>query len=176
MSAERAHLMGRAGRGRRRVATAVVAAATVSGLALTATPAFADGASPLGIGRAVTDTQQRGTFSVPVWSDDDADAVASVSAVIRDGDTPVGDPIPLVQAVPTSAQTWTLPSDGLLELTEDGGRMPHLGTYAIDITATDAGGATLTRTDAGTLDFTLIPRIKPLASSPATVDLLHRDV
>lgn len=166
---------------RGRLATGVVAAATVSALILTAAPAFAegaDGASSFGIGRAVTAPEEHGTFSVPVWSDDPADPVVSVSAVIRDGSTPVGDPIDLVKAgtAGADAETWTLPRDGVLTLDSDGGRMPHLGRYAIDISASDSAGMTLIRPNAGTLDFTLRPRLRPQTFSPATVDLLHRSV
>lgn len=166
---------------RRRIATGVVAAATVSGLALGSAPAFADTApaSPVGIGHATTDAQQRGTFSVPVWSDDPADAVASVTAVVRDGDTPVGAPITLVRSTDPSApvELWTLPQDGVLKLTEDGGRMPHLGTYALDITATDAQGATVAKPDAGTLDFRLLPKFDGgIVLAPATVSYAHRQL
>jgi hypothetical protein len=163
---------------RRRIATAVVAAATVSGLALTAVPAAADTASPVGIGHATTSAQEHGTFTVPVWSDDPADPVASVTAVIRDGDTQVGRPVALVRVATEGTETdlWRLPEDQPLKLTEDDGPMPHLGRYPIDITATDARGGTVDRSDAGTLDFTLRPGFAAGTVLPATVDYPHRDV
>lgn len=167
---------------RRRVATAVVAAAAVSGLALTAVPAVADTITPpIHIGRALTSQLDRGVFSVPVWADEAADPVDTVTAVIRAGGTPVGDPIPLVRAGTSGADadTWTLPAGAPLKLAEDGGRMPHLGAYTIDITATDALHSELDRAAAGTLDFTLRPEFSNggvVGFSPATIDGLHRDL
>lgn len=144
----------RAVRTRRALAAGVVAAA-ICGTALTAAPAYATTADgPIGIGRAATDAGDHGSFSVPVWTADPAAHLTSVSATVRDGDTTVAQ---LADLVPLTgvADTWT--NDGPLELTEDGGTLPHLGAYSIDVTATDDQGDTVVRKDAGTLDFTLQP-------------------
>lgn len=167
----------------KRTAFALVAASAALSVALTATPALADPASPLGIGVARTVDSQRGTFTVPVWTDASGAAVTSVQAVIRDTDgSAVGDPLTLQQ----SGDVWAVASDAPLKLTEDGGSVPHLGRYAIDVTATDDQGDTVTRSGAGTLDFTLRPDFtgagegtgpwgqNTLVLSPSTLDKDHR--
>jgi hypothetical protein len=166
-------------RARRALAAGVVAAA-ICGTALTAAPAYASGTlGPIGIGRAVTDAEEHGSLDVPVWTDDVATHIAAVSATVREGDTVVAQ---LANLVPVTgvADTWT--NNDSLELTEDGGTMPHLGSYTIDVTATDDQGNTVTRTDAGTLDFTLLPAdivaddtsvLPGLTLSQPTVDADH---
>lgn len=123
-------------------------------------PALADepapAPTPVGIGRAVTDNDQRGTFRVTAWTDAPQAAVRSVSAKVRQGDTVLAD-IPALVENPSSRGTFALPEDATLSLTEDGGVVPALGKYAIDVTATDSLGNTVTRANAGTLDFTLRP-------------------
>lgn len=141
--------------------TAAVAAVA---LAATTAPALADttpAATPtVGIGRAVTDDTQRGTFAVTAWTDAPQAKVTAVSARIRQGDTVLADIPSLTPGPtwdPTQAATYRLPAEATLKLVEDGGTLPSLGTYAIDVTATDSLGNKLTRTDAGRLDFRLRP-------------------
>lgn len=138
-----------------------LAALTVLALAAGAAPALAeDPATPatVGIGRATTDTYDRGSFSVSAWTDAAQAKVTTVSAKIRKGDTVVTE-IPELPPLSYNPSVFRLPAATPLKLTEDGGAIPELGTYAIDITATDSLGNTLTRTDAGTLDFTLKPQL-----------------
>ncbi|MFI8963977.1 carboxypeptidase-like regulatory domain-containing protein [Streptomyces sp. NPDC053493] len=128
-------------------------------------PAFAEDApapSPLGIGRALTIDAQRGTFRVTAWTDAPQATVTSVSAKVRQGDTVLAE-IPALTENASSRGTFALPEEATLKLTEDGGTIPSLGKYAIDVTATDSLGNTVTRTDAGTLDFTLKPRLNEFA-------------
>ncbi|MFF8380833.1 hypothetical protein ACF07V_32385 [Streptomyces sp. NPDC015661] len=66
--------------------------------------------------------------------------------------------------------TFQLPSEATLKLVEDGGGIPSLGTYAIDVTATDSLGNKLTRTDAGRLDFRLRPELAFGVGVPAWDD------
>ncbi|MFF6774321.1 hypothetical protein ACFY8W_12235 [Streptomyces sp. NPDC012637] len=124
-------------------------------------PAFAEdapAASPVGIGRALTNDAQRGTFKVTAWTDAPQATVTSVSAKVRQGDTVLAE-IPALEENTASRGTFALPEASTLKLTEDGGTIPSLGKYAIDVTATDSLGNTVTRSDAGTLDFTLKPRL-----------------
>ncbi|MFH9723154.1 hypothetical protein ACH4M4_09295 [Streptomyces sp. NPDC017254] len=135
-----------------------LATALAAGLLLgaAAAPAAADTPSPIGIGPAVTDSYQRGNFQVSAWTDTPGVTVATVSATLRKGDTVVAE-LPSVPEYP-----WMKGRFGLtdpLKLAEDGGTMPALGRYAIDVTATDSRGNTHTRTDAGVLDFTLKPQL-----------------
>ncbi|MEU7697904.1 hypothetical protein [Streptomyces sp. NPDC039028] len=147
---------------------AALAAVLLGAGGAVATPAQAVGApSLLGIGPAVTDSHQRGAFGVSAWTDTPGATVTKVSATLRRGDTVVEIP-----SVP--AYAWDKGRFGLgqapLKLTEDGGTVPALGRYAIDVTATDSLGNTLTRTDAGVLDFTLRPQLEFAFSAPGWDD------
>ncbi|MFD9003058.1 hypothetical protein ACFV0T_19100 [Streptomyces sp. NPDC059582] len=133
--------------------TLAAAIAVVASL-LTAAPALADDAGPVGIGAART-AWNRGIFTVTAWTDAPGAAVTSVSARVRAGDTVVAE----VPALTRTGSTWEVPADAALKLVEDGGTMPHLGAYAIDVSATDDQGHTTTRSEAGTLDFTLTPAL-----------------
>ncbi|MFD3661909.1 hypothetical protein ACFWVF_15125 [Streptomyces sp. NPDC058659] len=143
-------------------ASLVAAALAATTLAVTAGPASA--ADPLvGVGRAVTDDAQRGLFQVTAWTDAPQAKITRVSAKVRQGDTVLVD-IPTLPVVPDSwdpsaANVFRLPDTAVLKLVEDGGRIPALGTYAIDVTATDSLGNKQTRTDAGQLDFRLRPEL-----------------
>ncbi|MFE5296553.1 hypothetical protein [Streptomyces sp. NPDC056632] len=122
-----------------------------------AAPALAEEPAPtVGVGRAVTVDTQRGTFRVTAWTDAPQATVTSVSAKVRQGDTVLAD-LPSLVENPSSRGTFALPEESALKLTEDGGTIPALGRYAIDVTATDSLGNTVTRANAGTLDFTLRP-------------------
>ncbi|MFB8081759.1 hypothetical protein [Streptomyces sp. NPDC056013] len=150
------------------LATALAAVLLGAGGAVAApVQAAADTPSPLGIGPAVTDSYQRGAFGVSAWTDTPGVTVTKVSATLRKGDTVVEIP-----SVP--AYEWDKGRFGLgqapLKLTEDGGTMPALGRYAIDITATDSRGNTRTRADAGVLDFTLKPQLEFAFSAPGWDD------
>ncbi|MFE5595759.1 hypothetical protein [Streptomyces sp. NPDC056549] len=141
--------------------TAAVAAVA---LAATTAPALADttpaAAPAVGIGRAVTDDAQRGTFAVTAWTDAPQAGITTVSARIRQGDTVLADIPALAPETgrdPQFVNTFRLPAEATLKLVEDGGTLPSLGTYAIDVTATDSLGNKLTRADAGRLDFRLRP-------------------
>lgn len=125
----------------RRVLALIASVAALSG-GLAVTPALAADSGPLGIGLARTADTQRGSFTVPVWTDAPGGTVTSVKATVRDGDAVVVDALPLAG----SGEQWSVPSDAVLKLTEDGGAMPHLGRYAVDVTATDDQGNTVTRT------------------------------
>lgn len=138
----------------KRGALVLAAATAVVSTLLTAAPALADDAGPVGIGAART-SGNRGIFTVNAWTDASGAAVTSVSARVRDGGAVVAE----VPALTRSGSTWAVPADAALKLAEDGGTMPRLGSYAIDVTATDDQGHTTTRTGAGTLDFTLTPAL-----------------
>jgi hypothetical protein len=147
--------------------TSSLAALTVLALAAGTAPALAEGpAAPatVGIGVATTNDYQRGNFTVNAWTDAPQATVTSVSARIRKGDTVVTE-IPDLAPMGYSPGRYQLPSAATLKLTEDGGALPELGKYAIDITATDSLGNTLTRTGAGTLDFTLKPQLEEFGLS-----------
>ncbi|MFJ5213496.1 carboxypeptidase-like regulatory domain-containing protein [Streptomyces sp. NPDC088354] len=150
----------------RRLLALIASVAALSG-GLAVAPALAADAGPLGIGVARTVDTQRGSFTVPVWTDAPGGTVTSVTATVRDGDAVVVDGLRLAG----SGEQWSVPSDAVLKLTEDGGVMPHLGRYAIDVTATDDQGDTVVRTGAGTLDFTL----RPVLTTALTRTLLDRD-
>ncbi|MFD3532482.1 hypothetical protein [Streptomyces sp. NPDC058664] len=144
----------------------LTAVLTAAALAVTTAPALADGTTaadtPVGIGRAVTDDTQRGTFRVTAWTDAAQAKVTAVSARIRQGDTVLAD-IPALTPAPSwdpaLVNTFVLPDSATLKLVEDGGGIPALGTYSIDVTATDSLGNKETRTDAGQLDFRLRPEL-----------------
>lgn len=133
----------------------LTAAATVLALTATAAPAFAEDPT-VGIGRAVTGQYDRGTFQVTAWTDAPDSTITAVSAVIRKGDKTIVE-LPSLTERSWAKGVFDLPQDARLKLTEDGGPVPELGRYAIDVTATDSKGNTLTRKDAGVLDFTLKP-------------------
>src|SRR5690242_2161741 len=114
------------------------AAALATSLALPAVAA-AD-TDPVGIGVLRPDADDHGSFSVPVWTDDPDATLTSVTATVRDGDTNV-------TTVPLTGVNGLWSPIHALKLTEDGGPMPHLGDYAVDVTATDSDGNTLTRSD-----------------------------
>ncbi|MER5885103.1 hypothetical protein ABT160_14850 [Streptomyces sp. NPDC001941] len=147
----RADLTGRPAR-----LTLVAAVAALSLAATTAPALAADEPVAVGIGRAVTDQAERGTFGVTAWTDAPGATLVSVSAKVRRGDTVVAE-LPALAGAPGAEGRFTVPAGTPLKLTEDGGDIPALGAYAIDVTATDSTGATVTRRDAGTLDFTLRP-------------------
>ncbi|WP_052499228.1 hypothetical protein [Streptomyces vietnamensis] len=148
--------------------TAAVAAVA---LAASTAPALAEGTPTVGIGRAVTDDAQRGIFQVTAWTDAPQAKVTAVSARIRQGDTVLAD-IPSLTPGPVwdprLANTFRLPDEATLKLVEDGGTIPALGTYSIDVTATDSLGNKLTRTDAGQLDFRLRPAMPAFSLSKPT--------
>lgn len=142
---------------------------TALALGAGAAPALADSPAPatVGIGRALTVDQQRGTFRVTAWTDAPQAAVTAVSAKVRQGDTVLAE-LPSLTQDPSNKGLFALPAESTLKLTEDGGTIPALGRYAIDVTATDSLGNTVTRTDAGTLDFTLRPSLTRYDSGVAT--------
>ncbi|MFI8828074.1 hypothetical protein [Streptomyces sp. NPDC053431] len=153
---------------------ATLAALTVLALGAGTAPALAEDPAPpapatVGIGRAVTEEYQRGAFHVNVWTDAATATVTTVSAKIRKNDTVVTE-IPALTQAAWNKNYFSLPAGTALKLTEDGGGIPELGRYAIDITATDSLGHTLTRTDAGTLDFTLKPQLDLGFSAPSWDD------
>ncbi|MFG2329683.1 hypothetical protein ACGFMM_08650 [Streptomyces sp. NPDC048604] len=152
----------------RRSLTAVAVA-----LALTApaAPAFADTVT-VGIGRATTFDHQRGAFQVSAWTDAPDSTVTSVSAKIRKGDQVLVE-LPALTAS-NAAGYYQLPAETPLKLTEDGGQIPDLGRYSIDVTAEDSKGNKLTRLDAGTLDFTLRPEATFTLASPEWTDPVAR--
>ncbi|MCD2465350.1 hypothetical protein MBT42_17470 [Streptomyces sp. MBT42] len=156
--------------------TAGLAAAALAATTLAVTAAPATAADPLvGIGRALTDDTQRGVFQVTAWTDAPQAKITKVSAQVRQGDTVLVDIPSLPGATdpwsPTpSATTFRLPDAAALKLVEDGGRIPALGTYAIDVTATDSLGNKQTRTDAGQLDFRLRPEITLVPTKPTYAD------
>ncbi|MFC9794413.1 hypothetical protein ACFVJI_17355 [Streptomyces sp. NPDC127584] len=159
-----------------RALTAGLAAAALAATTLAVTAAPATAADPLvGIGRALTDDTQRGVFQVTAWTDAPQAKITKVSAQVRQGDTVLVDIPSLPGATdpwsPTpSATTFRLPDAAALKLVEDGGRIPALGTYAIDVTATDSLGNKQTRTDAGQLDFRLRPEITLVPTKPTYTD------
>ncbi|MFF8836355.1 hypothetical protein [Streptomyces sp. NPDC015130] len=159
-----------------RALTAGLAAAALAATTLAVTAAPATAADPLvGIGRALTDDTQRGIFQVTAWTDAPSARITKVSAKVRQGDTVLVD-IPTLPGVvdpwnPSApANTFRLPDAAVLKLVEDGGRIPALGTYAIDVTATDSLGNKQTRTDAGQLDFRLRPEITLVPTKPTYAD------
>ncbi|MEV7275468.1 hypothetical protein [Streptomyces sp. NPDC093111] len=135
-----------------------VSLVTALALGAGAAPALADEPAPatVGVGRATTVDAQRGTFRVTTWTDAPQATVTAVSARIRQGDTVLAE-LPSLVRDPSDTNVFALPVESTLKLTEDGGTLPALGRYAIDVTATDSLGNTVTRTGAGTLDFTLRP-------------------
>ncbi|WP_375485713.1 hypothetical protein [uncultured Jatrophihabitans sp.] len=136
------------------------------------TPALADPASGDTVGIGPVRPTFRDSFSVPVWTDAAGATVHSVTATLHHDN----DSVPIV--LTDDDGTWRTPSR--LELTRDGGTMPALGAYVIDLTATDDHGDTSTRTDAGTLDFTITPMfdtvgVNTLSFNPAGVSVgAHR--
>ncbi|MFB9434231.1 hypothetical protein [Streptomyces showdoensis] len=148
-----------------------VSLVTALALGAGAAPALAEEPAPapatVGIGRAVTVDTQRGTFRVTAWTDAPQATVTAVSAKVRKGDTVLADLPALVQD-PANKGLFALPVESTLKLTEDGGTLPELGRYAIDVTATDSLGNTVTRANAGTLDFTLRPSLTRFTAGFAT--------
>jgi hypothetical protein len=106
---------------------------------------------PVGIGVLRMDPDEHGTFSIPAWTDAAGASLTAVKATIRDG----ADPVTTVDLTDTGAGLWAPAVP--LKLAEDGGPMPHLGDYAVDVTATDSAANSATRVGSGTLDFTLRP-------------------
>ncbi|MGW5421365.1 carboxypeptidase-like regulatory domain-containing protein [Streptomyces sp. NPDC003943] len=147
-----------------------VSLVTALALGAAATPALAEDPAPaptVGIGRAVTNDAQRGSFRVTAWTDAPQATVTEVSAKVRQGDTVLAD-IPKLVPNPQSPGSFVVPDEATLKLTEDGGTIPDLGTYTIDVTATDSLGHAVTRPNAGTLDFTLRPVLWPFTIKSAT--------
>ncbi|MFI1018064.1 hypothetical protein [Streptomyces sp. NPDC020965] len=120
------------------------------------------------IGTAVTDRLQRGSFSVVAWSDAPGATVTAVSAKVRQGDIVVAE-IPALTAV-GKPDRYGVPADAVLKLAEDGGTVPALGRYAIDVTVTDSAGGSVTERGAGTLDFTLRPELTLEVGKPSWQD------
>ncbi|MFJ8230612.1 hypothetical protein ACIQ9E_11750 [Streptomyces sp. NPDC094448] len=140
---------------RRPMALSLVASAAALALAAGAAPALAaQAAGGPGIGIAVTDRQQRGSFTVGAWTDTPGATISKVSAVVRSGSTVVAEVPELTETVPGSGR-YQVPADGKLKLTEDGGSIPELGRYTIDVTVDESNGTQVTRANAGTLDFTM---------------------
>ncbi|MFE7131439.1 hypothetical protein ACFVIM_11310 [Streptomyces sp. NPDC057638] len=136
---------------------AALALAAPAAPALASAPAAQDDPSPVGVGMTQTDPGQRGVFTTRTWTTSPGNAtVVSASARIRQGDTVVAE-LPALASL--GQGRFTVPTDQPLKLTEDGGTMPAIGRYAIDVTATDSAGATTTKRSAGVLDFTLRPAL-----------------
>ncbi|KQX10738.1 hypothetical protein ASC82_24130 [Streptomyces sp. Root431] len=158
-----------------RLTAGLAAAAALAATTLAVTAGQASAADPLvGVGRAVTDDAQRGIFQVTAWTDAPQARITRVSAKVRQGDTVLVD-IPTLPVVPdpwdpSVANLFRLPDTAVLKLVEDGGRIPALGTYAIDVTATDSLGNKVTRTDAGQLDFRLRPELTFDPGKPTYAD------
>ncbi|MEO3978363.1 hypothetical protein [Streptomyces sp. CAU 1734] len=164
-------------RSRGGVALSLVASVAALSLAAGAAPALAAdspaaapaarsaAATAVGIGAAVTVPDARGLFETTAWTDAPGAAIASVSARIRDGASVIGE-VAALEGTFIKGR-YRVPVASALRLTEDGGSIPALGRYAIDVTATDTKGNTVTRTDAGTLDFTLRPVIGFQFDSPS---------
>ncbi|MCM2391805.1 hypothetical protein [Streptomyces albipurpureus] len=136
---------------------AALSIATATAPAIAAPNAPGDPA-PVGVGVAATDQIQRGVFQVTAWTDAPSARIQKVSARIRQDERVIAD----VDSVPELAGdpgTFRISAANPLKLTEDGGSIPELGRYAIDVTATDDKGNTVTRKNAGTLNFTLRPGI-----------------
>ncbi|WP_406861701.1 hypothetical protein ABZO31_14950 [Streptomyces sp. HUAS MG47] len=150
----------------------LTAAATVLALTAGAAPALAADTPTVGIGRATTFDHQRGAFQVSAWTDAPDGTVTSVSATIRKGDQVLVE-LPALTAA-EAAGWYRLPAETPLKLTEDGGQIPDLGRYAIDVTAEDSKGNKLTRRDAGTLDFTLRPEATFEVGNPSWSDPVAR--
>ncbi|MFF0748201.1 hypothetical protein [Streptomyces sp. NPDC004267] len=155
-------------------AASLLAALTVLALGAGTAPALAEEPAPpapatVGIGHAVTEEYQRGAFHVNTWTDAPSATITAVSAKIRKGDAVVAE-IPALTQASWNKNLYSLAVGEALKLTEDGGTIPELGKYAIDVTATDSLGNTLTRSDAGTLDFTLKPQLDVGFSAPSWND------
>ncbi|MCX4584486.1 hypothetical protein [Streptomyces sp. NBC_01481] len=133
-----------------------VAALSVSVLPI-APAAFAEEASPVGIGPAGTLDTERGLFAVTAWTDTAGADIVSVSAKVRSGQTVVAE-VPSLTELSWPKGRFQVPESAVLKLAEDGGTVPAIGRYSIDVTATDSKGGTTTRQDAGVLDFTLRPQ------------------
>lgn len=131
--------------------SAATAIATLAAILLPAGAASAD-APIVGIGVARTDAGNRGSFTVTAWTDADGATLTSVDATLRDGADSVDVPLAGVDGAP-GEYAPAAP----LELTADGGTVPYLGAWSIDITATDSATNTATRVGAGVLDFRLAP-------------------
>ncbi len=150
------------------MALSLVASAAALALAAGAAPAVAaQAAAAPGIGSAVTDPQQRGSFTVGAWTDTPGATITKVSAVVRDGSTVVAEVPDLAETAPGSGR-YQVPAAGLLKLTEDDGTIPQLGRYAIDVTAEESTGTRSTRQNAGTLDFTMRLHAAGLSSARPT--------
>lgn len=146
----RADLLRGGPRGRRALAASVVAAA-VCGTVLTAAPAHASAPlDPIGIGYVTADDLDHGSFGVAVWTDQADTTVTSVTATVLDAGAPVA-----VRSLLDNGYNWG--PGNPLKLVEDGGELPRLGRYDVELTATDSKGETVTRTEPGALDFTMIP-------------------
>jgi hypothetical protein len=159
--------------GDRRVRRAILAIGLMlAAVGATQVPSASADPEPIGIGVAHTSATDHSTFSVAAWTDAAGASLTSVTATIRDGSTILATPT-LVAA--DQAGFWTL--DAPLELTSDGGVMPHLGRFPIDITAHDDASNSLTRVDAGVLDFTLLPHFVQSNGSALhfTSTLTHAD-
>ncbi|MDV5147396.1 hypothetical protein R1T08_25280 [Streptomyces sp. SBC-4] len=168
MRADRPSSYGRA------LTAGLAAAALAAGTLTVAAAPAAHAATLVGIGRAVTDDAQRGIFQVTAWTDAPNAKITKVSAKVRQGSTVLAD-IPTLPVVPdpwdpSAANLFRLADAATLKLVEDGGRIPALGTYAIDVTATDSRGNKQTRTDAGQLDFRLRPEVTLVPTKPTYAD------
>ncbi|QDY77481.1 carboxypeptidase-like regulatory domain-containing protein [Streptomyces qinzhouensis] len=153
---------------RRPMALSLVASAAALSLAVGAAPALAaQSAAGPGIGTAVTDPQQRGSFTVGAWTDTPGATITKVSATVRDGGTILATLPELTETAPGSGR-YKVPADATLKLTEDGGSVPQLGRYTIDVTIDESTGAQSTRQNAGTLDFTMRLQTTGLSSSQPT--------
>ncbi|MFF3552500.1 hypothetical protein ACFYXL_03665 [Streptomyces tsukubensis] len=153
---------------RRPMALSLVASAAALALAAGAAPALAaQAAGGPGIGIAVTDPQQRGSFTVGAWTDTPGATISKVSAVVRNGSSVVATVPELAETTPGSGR-YQVPAAGKLMLTEDGGSIPELGRYAIDVTVDESNGTQVTRANAGTLDFTMRLQAKGLSSDRPT--------
>lgn len=152
------------------VASAAALSLAAGALTFVAAPvALAADPATVGIGAALTDPNQRGAFAVNAWTDAEGAAVTAVSAKLRQGDTVVAE-LPALTERSWDKGKFRVPDDALLKLTEDGGSLPSLGAYAIDVTATDSKGNTLTKRDAGRLDFTLRPVLSFDLGTPSHED------
>ncbi|MFI6639577.1 hypothetical protein [Streptomyces sp. NPDC050504] len=160
----------RADRGIPLVASALALSLAAGALTFAAAPtALAAEPATVGIGAALTHPSQRGSFAVAAWTDADGAVLTEVSARLRRGDAVVAE-LPALTESPWDRGRFGLPDGAPLKLTEDGGPLPELGAYAIDVTATDSKGNTLTRRDAGTLDFTLRPVLSFAVGTPGLDD------
>lgn len=151
-----------------RAAHLLIGLAVVAGVTAVPAAASAMAADSITIGTASSPAGNVGLLAVTAQADSDIDASSITAHLISGGNNDVLDVSDFALTAGTAQNgTWTVTTP--IAEGQGTGQLP-LGTYTVEVDATDAGGTSVTEQQAtGSLNFVIEPTIT-LSASPTKVD------